>query len=176
MISVRNQSLRFAQCPFCRSAFGAADRILRCTECQTDQHASCWIENGNRCSVFSCGRQENIVVTSRGTVPRLIWILLLFHLVINISSNFFINSFAPLVFSLRIQDALIVSSLELFLILSGLAAWRYFRLFYGSAATDSSPLVFLHLIVLSGNVIFLSTLAFYALSEGLQSIYALIRV
>lgn len=176
MISIRTLQPRHSQCPFCRSLLDASDRIVRCFQCHTDQHLSCWIENGNRCSVFSCSQPQKFLAVKTIAATQALRYMLLLHFASNVATHFFINSLAPLVFTLHTQDAVIVTGLEMIFIVSGIALLRRFRLEYGDSAMCSSPLIFFHLTILSANFIFLSMLAFYAISEGIQSVIALIRL
>jgi hypothetical protein len=41
-------------CPFCRTAFGAAEEVTVCGACGIPHHAECWAENGG-CTTFGCG-------------------------------------------------------------------------------------------------------------------------
>lgn len=46
------------QCPYCRDRIEAYELRVRCTNCRTAFHSSCWSENG-KCSVFGCfGKPE----------------------------------------------------------------------------------------------------------------------
>src|SRR5262249_54017682 len=124
MISIRTLQPRQSQCPYCRSVVDTSDRIVRCFQCNTDQHLSCWIENGNRCSVFSCSHPQKFLATKTVAPTQVVWYMLLLHFICNVVTHFFINSFAPLVFSLHTQDAAIVTGVEMLFIVSGLAVLR----------------------------------------------------
>jgi Prokaryotic RING finger family 1 len=150
------------RCPFCRCPL-KQDRVVSCPQCHTPQHLGCWQENSNSCSVYKCSGQ--IEITAHRRID-----LLAFHLAFNVASHFFINQFAPLVFTFHLQDAIFVTGLELAVIISGLLMWQriHFR-------TDSA-LGFLQLVVLSANSIFLSVLICYGLLHGIQALFGLIRV
>src|SRR5437868_3586856 len=43
-----------AHCPYCKDELDTtADGIVRCSACETTQHATCWRENGG-CSTHAC--------------------------------------------------------------------------------------------------------------------------
>lgn len=41
-------------CPYCRAVPGKDDSVMVCPTCKTAQHADCWRDNGDKCSVYGC--------------------------------------------------------------------------------------------------------------------------
>jgi hypothetical protein len=44
-------------CPYCKSPIESGSPAVRCPECATLHHSSCWEENG-ACSIFGCSSTE----------------------------------------------------------------------------------------------------------------------
>lgn len=40
-------------CPYCKGEIVERENLIRCSQCSTLHHETCWRENG-RCSVFAC--------------------------------------------------------------------------------------------------------------------------
>lgn len=64
----QKQDINLLKCPYCRSMLNDGVRIVRCNECHTLFHESCWQENG-QCAIFRCYGSTSEAVENKST-PR----------------------------------------------------------------------------------------------------------
>lgn len=72
-ISIRG--LRKGDCPYCKTPLKGAIELVQCVKCKTLHHATCWNENGERCSIYGCENSigTNYVVHQRHALLRVIY-------------------------------------------------------------------------------------------------------
>ena len=69
------------RCPYCHCGFQPKEEVLRCSQCRTIHHTSCWYEN-EHCSVYACNGEAYFFFTLplfiQIATPTLLWLLVLF--------------------------------------------------------------------------------------------------
>jgi hypothetical protein len=150
-------------CPFCKAALNDG-AIVRCLQCNTEHHRVCWLEYGNRCSVFSCQPRQVIV----RKIPAETAFVMILWCVMNYALHLSLSFIGELTEPIPLPDVIIVALLEAIVIGTGWILLRRWR--------TSEPARTAGILLFSGNALFVSLLFSHFITHGFERLNALIRL
>ena len=150
-------------CPYCKAGLEES-AIVRCIQCNTVHHNVCWLEYGNRCSVFSCqGRQPAIRKKQEGST-----LLLILWCVMNYALHLCLQLIGQWTGPIPVPDVFIVVLLEAIVLVTGWISLKRRR--------AAEPVRTAGILLFSGNALFVSFLFLHWIAHGFQRLNALIRL
>jgi hypothetical protein len=150
-------------CPYCKAALKDS-AIVRCLQCSTEHHSVCWLEYGNRCSVFSCQPAQLVIrkIPAESAVMMVLWCVMNYALHLSLG---FIGEWTSWI---QVSDVFIVALLEGIVIGTGWFLFQRWR--------TSEPARTAGILLFSGNALFVSFLLSHFIAHGFDRLNALIRL
>ena len=150
-------------CPYCKAGLKES-AIVRCIQCSTMHHTVCWLEYGNRCSVFSCNGSQPVMRKGRGGST----LLLVLWCVMNYSLHLCLQFIGKWTGPVPVPDVFIVVLLESIVIVTGWITLKQWN--------ASEPVRTAGLLLFSGNALFVSLLFSHWIAHGFERLNAMIRL